>query len=64
MLGIYIAPDSNNKYQVKYIHKKSTAWKTSIRLGGVQQNKVRKFLNSTILQTMKYALSAMTLNEK
>ena len=38
MLGIYLAPDVNNKYQVKYMHKNTTAWATYIILGGVEQN--------------------------
>ena len=38
MLVINLASDGNNKYQVKYMHKKATAWETSIRVGGFQQN--------------------------
>ena len=41
-LGMYPALDVNNKDQVKYMHKKATAGKTSIRAGGVQKNKARK----------------------
>ena len=37
MLVMYLAPDNNNKNQVKYMYKKETAWETSIREGGVQQ---------------------------
>ena len=39
MLGMYLSPDGNKKDQVKYMHKKATVWTTSIRVGGVQQNK-------------------------
>ena len=39
MLGMYLEPDVNNKDQVKYMHKKSNAWETSIREGGVKHNK-------------------------
>ena len=53
MLGMCLAPDGNNKYQIKYIHKKSTAWENSIREVGVQYNKAWKALNSKIPQTMK-----------
>ena len=53
MLGIYLALDGNNKYQVKCIHKKSTAWSTSIRVGVVQQNKAWKYFKSTIPHTIK-----------
>ena len=63
-LVIYLAPDGNNKDQVKYMHKKETAWSTSIRSGGVQQNKLWKSFNSTIPQTIKYPLASMTLNKK
>ena len=38
VLGMYIAPDVNKKYQVKYMHKNSNAWADSIRVGSVQQN--------------------------
>ena len=64
LLGMYLALDGNNKDQVKYIHKKATEWSTSIIVGGVQQNNAWKALTSTIPQTMKYPLSAMTLNKK
>ena len=26
MLGMYLAPDDNDRYQVKYMHKHSIAW--------------------------------------
>ena len=64
MLVIYLALDGNDKDQVKYMQKKATNWETSIRAGGVQQNKVWKALKSTIPLTMEYTLSAMTLNYK
>ena len=48
MLGMYLAPDGNNKDQVKYLHKKATAWETSIIVRGVQHNEAWKALNSTI----------------
>ena len=35
---MYLALDENNKYQVKYMHKKATTWETPIRVWGVQQN--------------------------
>ena len=38
ILVMYLATDGNNKYQVKYMQKKATAWITSIRVGGVQKN--------------------------
>ena len=62
-LGMYVAPDGNNKYQVKYMHKKATTWATSIRVGGVQQNNVWKALNATIPKKVKYPLSDMKLND-
>ena len=46
------------------MHKKTTAWKNSIRGAVVQQNKAWKAINSTIPQTTKYPLSAMTLKKK
>ena len=61
---MYLAPDGNIKDQVKYMHKKSTAWATSIQAGGVQQNESWKSLNSTIPQTIKYPLPSITLNDK
>ena len=64
MLGMYLALYGNNSYQVEYMHKKTTAWSTYIRAGGVQQNEAWKDLNFTITQTMKCPLTAMILNEK
>ena len=64
MLEMYLTPGGNNKYQVKYTHKKATSWATSIRAGGVQQNEAWKALNYTIPKTMKYPLPAMNLYEK
>ena len=48
MLGMYPVLDRNNKDQDKYMHKKATTWATSIVVGGVQQNKAWKALNSII----------------
>ena len=62
MLGMYLSLDVNNKYQVKHMHKKATAWETSIRAGGVQKNEDRKALNSATPKKIKYPLSDMTLN--
>ena len=42
MLGMYIAPNVNNKYQVKYMDKKATAWAISIIVGNVQQKNHEK----------------------
>ena len=56
MLVIYLVPNGNNEYQFKYMHKKATAWATSIKVGGFQQNEAWKALNSTIPQTMKYPI--------
>ena len=39
MLGVYTAPDGNNKYQVKYMHQKATAWEASVIVGFIQQKK-------------------------
>ena len=64
MLGMYPVPDGNNKDQVKYMHKKATAWATSIIARSVQQNKSWKDSNSTVPQTMKYPLYSMTINNK
>ena len=35
MLVMYLTPDGNNKYQVKYMNKNATDWETSIRSGSV-----------------------------
>ena len=35
MLGMYLTPDGNNKYQVKYMNKNATAWEMSVRSGSV-----------------------------
>ena len=63
-LGIYLAVNGKNYDKVEYMHKKATAWATSIRAGGVHQNESWKYLNSKIPQTIKHPLLAMTLNEK
>ena len=59
-----LVSDGNNNDQIECMHKNATAWATSIRAGGVQQNEAWKFINSKITQTMRYHLPAMTLNEK
>ena len=45
MLGIYLPPYGNNKYQVKHMQKKSTGWAMSIRAGFFQQNEAWRALN-------------------
>ena len=64
MLGVYTAPDGNNKYQVKYMHKKATAWEASLIVGFIQKKKAWKAINPTIPQKIKYPLASMTLNDK
>ena len=64
MLRLYLTLYGNNKDQVLYMHKKSTAWETSIRVGGVQQYGLWEYLNSTTLQAIKSPLPDMTMYEK
>ena len=35
MLGMYLAPDGNIKYKVKYMHKNLTDWETPIIPEGI-----------------------------
>ena len=50
ILGIYLTPDVNNKYQVKYMQKKETAWETSNRAEGFQRNEAWEILNDKYLK--------------
>ena len=61
---MYLLLGGSNKYQVKYIQKKATAWAISIVSGCVKQNKLWKALNPKIPKTIKHPLSAMALNKK
>ena len=42
---MYLAPCGDNKDQIKYMHKKATAWATSIIVGGGSTKQSMESLN-------------------
>ncbi len=60
MLGVYLAPDGNNKTQIQILLQKTKTWADKARTGHL--NKVAAWLNLTtmILQLVHYVLPATT----
>jgi len=62
-LGVYLAPDGNNKKQLQILLTKTKMWADKARTGHL--NKVAAWLNltSTILRQVHYVLPATTLTQ-
>ena len=63
-LGIYLAPDGNNKKQVEYMKDKTTEWCNKIKSPYMSVQAMYVALFITIFATLKYPLVALTLTMK
>jgi hypothetical protein len=64
MLGVYLAPDGNNKQQVQYLRDKAQHWADSITSHYTNREEVWTALHRTIPFAMSYSLPASTLSEE
>lgn len=63
-LGVYLAPDGNNKEQVRILRQKAEAWKEKINVGHLDRTEAWQAIDYTILQSLRYPLPALTLTKK
>lgn len=60
-LGVILAPDGNNNDVVEAMTKKAEVWANLIYTGHLQREEVWRALNSTIIKSLEYPLTATTL---
>ena len=64
MLGVYLAPDGNNKEQVEHFKLKTQSLADKIRSGHLDRFEAWTALNTVAFKSIEYALPALTLSEK
>ena len=64
MLGVWLAPDGNNKKQIEEMRKQSVEWGSKVKTGAICRQDAWRAMNMTIMKTLEYPLVALTLTEK
>ena len=64
MLGVYLAPDGNNKEQIKQMKKKTTRLGEMVRTGHIDRKESWTALNAVAMKSIEYSLPALTLSEQ
>ena len=62
-LGVFLAPDGNNEAAIEALLEKSNIWSELVHKGHLNANDVMRAMDSTITQSLKYPLPALTLTE-
>ena len=63
-LGVFLAPDGNNAAAVEALQGKAQLWSDLVHKGHLTAADVMQAMDTTIAQTLKYSLPALTLTEK
>ena len=63
-LGVILAPDGNNDDQVEALLQKAEQWAELITTGHLKRDEAWRALNSTILKSLEYPLTATTLTRQ
>jgi hypothetical protein len=63
-LGVYLAPDGNQREQVRVMHEKSKQWAERIRTGHLPRHLAWQALHLSVLKSLQYPLTATTLSRK
>lgn len=63
-LGVYLAPDGNNNKQRQILRLKAETWKEHISVGHLNRQEAWYALDSTIYQSLKYPLPALTMTKE
>ena len=64
MLGVYLAPDGNEREQISQMRQKSELWGTYMQEGTLRDFEAWNALNTTILKSLEYPLVATSLCKK
>ena len=62
-MGVWLAPDGNNKKQVEEMRASPIEWTEKARTGCIDRRDVWQALNMTIMKNLEYPLLALTLSE-
>ena len=62
-LGVHLAPDGNNKDQIKYMTGKVLKWTKNIKAAFLSQFAAVLDIKTTIWATLRYLLAALTMTE-
>jgi hypothetical protein len=62
-LGVWLAPDGNNKTAITKLLEKSTLWADKVRTGFLTPGEAWQSLSTTISKQLEYPLLALTLSE-
>lgn len=63
-LGVYLAPDGNEKGQIEYLKNKITKWVEKVRKNHISKIHAYTALTTTIYKTLEYPTPATTISEK
>ena len=63
-LGVFLAPDGNNKAALKSLEDKAKKWRDSIKAGHLSPTLAWHAANTTIMKSLEYSLPALTLSYK
>ena len=63
MVGVYLAPDGNQRQQLQVLQTKAKTWATLIRQSPLDDAAVWTAMNQTIIKGIEYPLAATTLTE-
>ena len=63
-LGVFLAPDGNNKKMIEYLTEKTESWSDLVRTGHLNKKDARQALETTIMKSVEYGLPALTLSEE
>ena len=63
MVGVHLAPDGNQKAQIKALREKTTAWRDHIQRSPLDDIAVWMALTQTISKGVEYPLAATTLTD-
>ena len=62
-LGVFLAPDGNNDAMIDYLKGKAEHWNELVHTGHLSRNDARRALSTTIMKSIEYGLSALTLSQ-
>eukprot|EP00957_Ditylum_brightwellii_P174904 13317750-Ditylum_brightwellii.AAC.1 len=64
ILGVWLAPDGNNKKQVEVLKEIPRGWADRIRMGHIKKDDAWYYYQSTVMKSSEYSLLATTLTQE
>ena len=62
-LGVFLAPDGNNRDMLQYLTPKAQEWSEQMRVGQLGRDEIWRALQTTIMKTIEYPLLSTTFEE-